>query len=188
VNTEISLIILIAVLAVLIFAVPVIVGGFIRYRGTRVITCPETLKPAAVEVDAMHVALTAIEGEPHLRLKSCTRWPERQDCDQRCLLQVELAPEECLVRTMLDEWYSGKRCVACGHEFHHISWADHKPALLSPEGKVLDWREIHPETLPDLFVTHKPMCWDCAVLSEVAAAHPEILVDRSSISPPVVRQ
>jgi len=42
-----------------------------RYRGRRVAACPETSAPAAVEVDAIHAALTAVLGPPHLRLKSC---------------------------------------------------------------------------------------------------------------------
>jgi hypothetical protein len=43
---------------------------------------------ASMEVDAAHVAAMAWGGEIELRLKDCSRWPERQDCRQECLTQV----------------------------------------------------------------------------------------------------
>jgi hypothetical protein len=50
-SIELYLVILFLTLAALYFVVPFVVGTYIRYRGKRVITCPETRKPAAVEVD-----------------------------------------------------------------------------------------------------------------------------------------
>ena len=100
-SIEVYLVVLLLTLTALYFVVPFVVGTFIRYRGKRVITCPETRKPAAIQVDAGHAALTAAVSHPDLRLKSCSRWPEREDCGQECLLQVELSPEDCLVRTYL---------------------------------------------------------------------------------------
>jgi len=187
-TTELYFLGLILTIGILVLVVPLIAGAYLRYRGTRVITCPETLRHEAVEVDAPHAAMTALDGEPELRLRSCTRWPERQDCDQRCLLQVELAPEECLVRTMLDQWYAGKQCAVCSHEFHQISWADHKPAMLAPDGRLVEWRDVRPERLPDVFATHKPVCWDCLIVRQLIKVHPEVVVDRSSICEPIVRE
>lgn len=59
------------------------------YRGKRIVTCPDTREPAAVEVDAAHVAASAWGGPPDVRLKDCSRWPEKADCGQECLSQVE---------------------------------------------------------------------------------------------------
>lgn len=59
------------------------------YRGKRIVTCPETREPAAVEVDAAHVAASAWSGVPDVRLKDSSRWPEKVDCGQECLSQVE---------------------------------------------------------------------------------------------------
>src|SRR6188472_3964789 len=73
---------------------------FLRYRGTRVVTCPETRQPVAVRVDKEHAAVTSALGEEHLRLESCTRWPEKRHCGQECLAQIEESPEGCLVRNM----------------------------------------------------------------------------------------
>lgn len=187
-NPEIYVIALVGVLAALYFLVPPVLGAFIKFRGKRVITCPETRKPAAVEVDSGHAALTALLGDADLRLKSCSRWPERQDCGQECLLQVALAPHDCLARTMLEDWYHGKTCVLCRVKFHDIGWSDHKPALLGPAGNIVEWPDVPAEQLPDVFSTHQPVCWDCAVTSSLMRSYPEVAVDRSRISAPIVRQ
>src|SRR5512133_765570 len=91
---------------VLVVAGYLLLSGFAatyrKFRGARVITCPENLEPAAVHVDALRAAhWAAVSGDPVLRLKSCSRWPERADCGQDCLSQVESAPESCLARTMV---------------------------------------------------------------------------------------
>src|SRR5215216_3079971 len=109
-SAEIYLLIVILAFAALYFTVPYIVGAYARYRGTMVITCPETRKPAAVEVDTLHAAMSAAFTEPDLRLKNCTRWPEKKDCGQECLLQIEVAPEGCLASNLLKRWYEGKAC------------------------------------------------------------------------------
>lgn len=59
-------------------------------REPRTILCPETLLPAEVNVDGSHAARTALAGREELRLRACSRWPERRDCDQACVLQVPL--------------------------------------------------------------------------------------------------
>jgi hypothetical protein len=186
-NSELYVVALVAVLAVLYFVVPPIAGAFLKFRGKRVITCPETRKPAAVEVDAAHAGITAFLDHSDLRLKSCTRWPERKDCGQECLLQVELSPEDCLVKHMLTSWYEGENCEACGTPFGEIRWADHKPALLGPSGKSIEWSEVPAEKVPELLSTHKPICWDCHVFKRLYREYPELVVDRSALSEPVHR-
>lgn len=63
------------------------------YRGKRTVTCPETKEPAAVEVDAAHVAASAWGGVPDVRLKDCSQWPKKADCGQECLAEVERGAE-----------------------------------------------------------------------------------------------
>ena len=82
--------------------------AFLAYRGTRVVVCPENREMVAVQVDAGHAALSASQGRPDLRLESCTRWPEKAGCGQECLGQIESAPEACLLRNILGDWYQGK--------------------------------------------------------------------------------
>ena len=43
---------------------------------------------AVVELDAKHAATSGVLGHEDLHLKSCTRWPERADCDEDCLPQA----------------------------------------------------------------------------------------------------
>lgn len=62
-----------------------------RYSGGRLVTCPEDRQSAAVNIDALHAAVTGIDGNPELRLRSCTRWPERWQCSRGCLLQAAQA-------------------------------------------------------------------------------------------------
>lgn len=63
---------------------PIVIGVLTRYRGRRAVDCPETRTAADIEIDAGHAARTAFPGPPELRVKQCTRWPERRDCAQAC--------------------------------------------------------------------------------------------------------
>jgi hypothetical protein len=150
-----------------------------RYRGRRLIQCPENLRPAGVVVDAKHAAATAIGWAPELRLSSCTRWPERHNCGQECLSQVQAAPGDCLVRHILIEWYRGKTCVSCGLPFADIEWS-RKPALLTPEQKSLEWDDIPVEKLSEVLAASKPLCFACYMASRLVQEHPELVADRSA--------
>jgi hypothetical protein len=155
-----------------------VAGAYLKFRGTRLITCPETKAPAAVEVDAKHAAATAFLGQPALRLQDCSRWPERRDCDQACLKQIEAAPADCLVRTILTRWYEGKVCVLCRKPFGDIAWSLHKPALMNAERQTVEWHEVRPEQVPQVLATHLPVCWDCHIVETFRRLHPELVVER----------
>lgn len=150
-----------------------------RYRGTRVVVCPEKAEFAAVEVDAMTAAISAPYGKPDLRLDSCSLWPEREGCGQACLAQIEAAPEACLLRTILTDWYQGKTCAFCGKPFGDIRWLDHKPALLGRETVTVEWREVAPELVVSVLASHRPVCWDCHVAETFRREHPDLVTDRS---------
>lgn len=152
-------------------------GAYLKYACTRVITCPETQKPAAVRVDSGHAAFTGILGDPDLRLKECSRWPERKDCGQECLRQIELSPEECLLRHILVNWYTGKTCVICNKEFGEINWYDHKPALLHPAEYTVEWQEVPAEKVYEVLSIYKPVCWNCHVAERFRREHPDLVVD-----------
>src|SRR5215831_4360910 len=98
-----------------------LVGEWLKFRGDRIVTCPENRRPAGVRLDAAHAALTGWPN-PDLRLATCSRWPERAGCGQECLRQIEQAPADCLVRNIVAKWYEGKRCASCGEPFHEIRW------------------------------------------------------------------
>ncbi len=67
---------------------------YFMFRGTRLVTCPETQEAAVVELAARSIGMQAILDEPCLRLSECTRWPMRRDCGQNCLAQIEAHPSE----------------------------------------------------------------------------------------------
>jgi hypothetical protein len=154
------------------------VRAYFGYRGKRLITCPETHKPAAVDVAAGEAAIGAFLSEPTVRLKQCSRWPERQDCGQVCLQQIEVGPENCLVWNIVSRWYEGKKCVICHKAFGELRHLDHAPALIGPDHKTAEWSEFHPEQLPDVFSTHRPVCWNCHVAGTFRRLHPDLVVDR----------
>lgn len=150
----------------------------LKYRGKRLVRCPETRMPAAVEVSSGRGAALALAGLPELRLRDCSRWPERENCGQDCLNQIEADPETCLVWNIVNGWYLGKTCVTCGRSFGRINWHDHRPALLDEDLRTVQWTEIAPERLPEVFATYSPVCWNCHIAESFRRAHPELVTDR----------
>jgi hypothetical protein len=77
-------------LATLVAAVSYpLVRTWLRYRGTRIVRCPQSGSAASIELDAMYAAASqASSGYPMLRVTRCSRWPRHQDCDQECLAQI----------------------------------------------------------------------------------------------------
>jgi hypothetical protein len=149
-----------------------------KYRGGQVIICPETGKQAMVEVDMPHAALTSLFGQTDLQLESCWRWPLKKDCGQECLLQIQVAPADCRVRSVLEKWYRGKSCAFCKRQFAQIPLIDHKPALLNSEGVTLDWAQIPISEANEAMATHLPVCWNCHIAKTFRREHPELVVDR----------
>jgi hypothetical protein len=149
-----------------------------KYRGERIIYCPENRKPAAVEVAALRAGIACAADKPHLELRSCSRWPEMQGCGQECLSQIERSPHDCLVRTIVTQWYAGKVCAACGRPIQEVEWLGHKPALLDPNGKTVYWDGIRAEMLPEVFKDHLPVCWDCHIASTLLRERPEVVTHR----------
>ena len=170
----------VVVLAVGLFLFRAIPGvrAYFGFRGKRLIVCPETQKAAAVDVAAGKAAVGAFLSEPTLSLKQCSRWPERWDCGQECLQQIEVDPENCLVWNIVSKWYEGKKCVFCQKAFSELHHLDHAPALIGPDHKTVEWRELRPELLPEVFASHRPVCWNCHVTETFRRLHPELVVDR----------
>jgi hypothetical protein len=170
---------LFAVLVLLLLGALVLIPIIRVYRGTRLVACPETKRPAAVELDALRAAFPLLGDElGRFRLSSCSRWPEKAGCGQECLSEVVRDPGACLVRTIVAGWYHGQSCVFCGKPIPEVTWTEHRPALLAPDGVTVSWTDVKPETLPDLFSTHKPVCWDCHVVQSLIRERPESVTVR----------
>lgn len=96
-------VLVIALLAIVAaYLVHRIIHGFrvyFRFRGARLVTCPETHKPAVVEAAARSMGMQAIWDEPCLHLSECSRWPMREGCGQDCLRQLEARRSELRIST-----------------------------------------------------------------------------------------
>jgi len=173
-------IIALAVFCLVYYVIPPAIDAYVKFRGKRVLICPETRNPVGVDVDVKHAVSTAVfSRRPDLRLTRCSRWPERHDCEQDCVLQVRMAPADTLVRTILNEFYKGKKCVFCGLSFGEVHLFDQKPALLSPEGVTIEWEVVRPESLPGVLRTHKPVCWNCHIAETFRKEFGDLVVERS---------
>src|SRR6266540_3154208 len=130
-----------------------------RNSGERVITCPETLSPEVVRVDAKHAAWTELRGE------------------KDCIAEIECAPDECLVRERLEGWYRDASCAICGMEIEPIRWFDQRPGLRTPDGRALSWEEIPARDLVDALATHQAICSDCLVAESFREKFPDLVLD-----------
>lgn len=160
-----------------------LLSGFLRtwrlYRGPRVITCPETLQPAAVEVAAFRAAKWfALSGETDLHLVGCSRWPEKAGCDQACLSQIESSATACRVQSMVTAWYEGRECNFCGRDIGTIAWHERPPAIRVSDGTIRTWKEIAAQDLPAVFVSGEPVCWACCTVENFRHEHPEMVIER----------
>ena len=149
-----------------------------RYRGKMLFTCPETGKAASVKVAAGDAARSTLTGRPKIHLSDCSHWPERQNCGQECLSQLGADPQHCLVWIKVSDWYRNRTCVYCHKPFSELHWHDHKPALLGPDRKTVEWSEVPAAKLPELFETHLPVCWSCHVAQTFRREYIERVVDR----------
>ena len=176
----------VVVLILLLYGWRTLIVAYRTYRGKMLVTCPETDQTVGVSVDTRRAAVTAAYLKPELRLQQCTRWPERQDCGQECLSRIEASPADCLVRTMLTDWYRERSCAFCGTGFQQVGSYDHtlyfgydkRPALVSSDGKLVEWLSMPVEALPQALTTHKPVCWNCLIAQTFRQKYPELVVDR----------
>lgn len=175
----IYLIVISLIAVALLFGIIYLVRSSQRFGGERVIICPETGKQAMVGIDARHAALSSLFGAPDLRLEDCWRWPLKQDCGQECLLQLDLAPPDCLVSSVLEKWYRGKTCAFCKRRFQDISLLDHKPALLNGEGVTVTWSKVPITAASEVMATCLPVCWNCHIAQTFYREHPDLVVERS---------
>jgi len=171
--------IIVFVAGAVVFGSAMALRTYLRYRGKRVITCPETRKAAAVHVNATNAARKAIFGKSYVRLDQCSRWPERQNCGQDCLSQVNADPAACLVWNIVDQWYKGKACAYCQKPFANIHWHDRHPALMAPDHTCVQWNEVAPEKLPEVFESYLPVCWNCYIAETFRRQNPEKVVERT---------
>lgn len=157
-----------------------LIGGreFRKLSGSMLVECPETHERVAVKVANGRAALAATVGKEHVELKQCTRWPERKDCDQACLCELENDPEAHSVWAIAAAWYQGKHCVYCGRPIPPFSHLDHPPALIDPQNDIVEWDRITPERLPEALASGRPVCWNCGIIEGFRQHKPELIIER----------
>jgi len=60
----------------------------------RTVICPETRRWAQVRADGRQAARAEMAGRPEMPVAGCSRWPQRQDCDQACAPQLPLLGDD----------------------------------------------------------------------------------------------
>lgn len=166
-----------------------LLGGFLKtwrlYRGVRVITCPENHEPAAVRVAALDAARSfAVSGDSDIHLRSCSRWPEMEGCDQACRNEIDASPQACLLQNIVASWYEGKHCHYCAKEIGEIVWHERPPAVTLADGTIHEWKDLPAERLPKVFAAGKPVCWACFMVETFRKEHPEMVVQRVRLAVP----
>ena len=143
------------------------------YRETYVITCPDNLEPAAVKMAAFDE-----------RLRACTRWPEMAGCGQECLGQIESNPHDCLVRSIVANWYTNRDCFFCKRPIEKVVWHERPPALRMPDGTTREWKDVRAEELPKVFNSADAVCWTCHIVETFRREHPERVIERVRLAEP----
>lgn len=177
-NTAAYFIVIMMIATALYFGVRWLVRVSSKYRGSRTVVCPETGRPALVEVDTEHASLTSIVGRPEIRLESCSRWPMKNECGQECLANLDVAPGECLVSGVLTRGYRGKNCVYCDKPAEELHWMAHKPVVQTLAGELVQCDDVQIDKLSLVLKTHLPVCWDCYMSQTVLRNHPDLVVFR----------
>jgi hypothetical protein len=173
--------------AVILTGLPVLVSlqDYYRNRGRQAVTCPDSGEQAGVEVDRKFAFMTAWRGVEHSRLQSCSRWPEKGDCGQECLEQLEDSPEN--IERFLKKWYEGKSCAICQRALTPSDWRRSRLAVLNQQQQLFELRQMFLEDLQSALQDMRPLCWNCHQEErERQAVPPRILKgDRHGLTPAI---
>jgi hypothetical protein len=173
-----TIIIAVAVAFVLAFAIYAA-----RYRGKRIVACPETGQPVGAEIGAVRAAAARLAGDSRVVITSCSRWPEKADCDQACAPAIAASPRETLVTEIVTRWYAGHACVLCGRQIQELDGAI-VPALRIGE-KSVPWLDVPAEELPAVMNRAVAVCASCDLAEDFRRLHPELVTERVHIDTPV---
>jgi hypothetical protein len=154
-----------------------VVHAYRMYGGARVVTCPETGMAVVVELDARRAAVTRLSRNGDYRLKSCSRWPGRQDCGQECLSQINGVAPACRVPSRAPRPRRQANCALCGLDLEGHRLRGQKPVLMSSDRKTrIEWDAVAPENLLRVLSTHSQICWNCHMAETFRVMHPRASV------------
>ena len=171
--------------ACLVTGLPVALSlqNYFRSRDRASVSCPDNGQPADVEEDAKFAFWSALRGQEHSRLQSCSRWPEKGECRQECLAQLEPSPEN--VERLLTRWYEGKSCAICARALTPSDWRRSRLAVLNQQHKLFELRQMQLDQLQASLEHMLPLCWNCHQEERARqAVAPRILKgDRHGLAP-----
>jgi hypothetical protein len=162
---------------VLVAMTVVFIGLYVRYRGKRIVTCPETNLPVSTEINPALAACTWLATQPRFVVTACSRWPEHAGCAQACALQIEASPEETLVRNIVTRWYAERNCVYCAKPIAAIGGLV-SPALLTSDGQLCEWADVAADDLPRFLASSVAVCATCELAEDFRRRFPERVSDR----------
>lgn len=158
--------------AYLVLCLPLasVVSARFKNRGRHGIICPETDQPADIELDPRYAMRTAARNYEHSRLASCSRWPEKDECGQECLAQVNPSPEN--IERLLSKWCAGKGCAICARALNAADWSFSRIGLLDERQKLIELHDVQLNRLQLELKGKRPLCWKCHQEERVRQAVP----------------
>lgn len=164
---------------VLVALTIVFVRMYVRYRGKRIVTCPETNLPVSTEINAALAAGTRLAKQPRFVVTACSRWPEHAGCAQACALQIEASPDETLVRNIVTRWYAERNCAYCTRAIADLGGFV-GPALLGVDGELREWTDVDVDDLPRFLAESVAVCATCELAEDFRHRFPERVSDREA--------
>jgi hypothetical protein len=161
------------VAVVLLFFLGIAIRTWWRFRGTRVVTCPETRRAAGVAVDVGHAMVSAVWERADVRIAACSRWPERHACEETCVPQIEASPEGTRARTIVARFFQGRKCVLCQRRIGPLKGVAHQPGFMDPlTRQVVPWMQVPAADLPDAIARRRPLCFECTLAESSRDPYP----------------
>jgi len=154
-----------------------------RLRGSRVVTCPETRRPAGVTIDVGHAMVSAVWERADVRIAGCSRWPERRGCAETCVPQIEESPESTRANTLAARFFQGRVCVICRRRLGTLKNGGLQPGFMDPlTREVVPWTQVAAADLPDAIARRRPLCPECTLAESSHDPYP-ITYRRSRTGP-----
>jgi hypothetical protein len=132
---------------------------YFKNRGRRPVVCPDDDQCAQVVVDNKFVLQAAMRGKEQMRVKSCTHWPQNEQCGQECLVQVDATSEN--IDRLLTRWLGGKSCNACGRLLTPADWRFGRLGFFNEQFKLVELRQIDLDEIGSVPEPTRPLCWSC---------------------------
>jgi hypothetical protein len=155
---------MLALIIILLIGITLAVGVvYARGHARRVVRCPDTGGIAQVETSALNEVLTTLFPGSGFHIEKCTRWPDQAGCAESCLGQIEAAPVDCQLRTIVKKWYEGRSCSLCKAEIVAPRAFSGSCAVMAPNGSTRDWSNVTDEELARVLTIYEPVCWNCHI-------------------------